>query len=118
MRYEPNEVIQGWEPRERYVVGQHTDASAVDLVCAYDDVAYPIESVEHGWAKSQPVRDQYGDLRNGFSFHAAPVRGGWRCSMVTLGLHDPRTVERYTRCHHPRAGHAITHNMHRSWSAT
>lgn len=117
-RYAPNEVLQGWERDERYVVGQHTDASAIDLVCSYDDAAYQIVSVVHGWAKSQPVRDEYGDVRNGFTFHVKAVRGGWRCSLVVVGACDPRTIERYTRCHHPGAGHAITHDMHRPWSAT
>ena len=113
-RHTDGDVLWGREPRERYVAGPQTDASAADLVCGYEDAALPVKSIVHGWAKSQPIRDEYNNIINGFLFHTRPVRGGWRCSRVTLGPHDPREVPRYTRCHHERRpGHDVMHDMHR-----
>lgn len=100
-----DEVIPGFEPGVWYVAGPQTDASAAHLVCCYDDVALPIEDIQHGWAKSQPVLDEAGDLwRSGaFTWHRTRPRGGWPCTQVLVapGADD---LPRYTHCVHREEG--------------
>lgn len=105
-QFADNEVLQGFESGLLFIVGPQTDASAAHLACCYDDVALPIVDIWHGWAKSQPVRDECGYLltTGGFVWHAERPRGGWPCTMVTLASGAPLDLPRYTRCAHAREG--------------